>query len=199
MRPLNDGDTLYLGSMGSFTIRANTCDGIVGSVIFDLNGSFFRKENLFPYDIMGGSFSSPAAFIPPVGTHTVVATPYDGKNGRGMMGIAETVTFHVVAGMAPRTAGSGTTDPTDQTGQQSALGGTAALDASSQTDLILFPNPTNGTATLSESVAFSLYSLMGQEVRRAETATNTVDVKGLAKGTYVLITRDGRSLKVVVK
>jgi hypothetical protein len=198
MRPLNDGDTLYLGSMGSFTIRANTCDGIVGSVIFDLNGSYFSKENLFPYDIMGGGFSSPNAFVPPVGTHTIAATPYDGKNGRGMMGIAETVTFHVVAGMAPRTAGNGTTNPTDQNVQQSALGGTAALDASSQMELILFPNPTNGTATLSEPVAYSLYSLMGQEVRKSDSASDVVDVKGLAKGTYVLITTDGRSLKVVV-
>lgn len=198
MRPLNDGDTLDLASMGSFSIRANTCDGVVGSVIFDLNGAQFSKENLFPYDIMGGSFAAPTAFVPPVGTHTLVATPYDGKNGKGTMGIAETVTFHVMAGASSRSI-SGMDNPQDNAGRQNSLSQNGMISESGMPVLLIYPNPTNGAVVnLSEAVAFRLYSLMGQVVIDSETATNAIDVSRLAKGTYVLIAEDGRSQKLVV-
>ncbi len=148
MKPLNDGDTIYLGSISSFTIRANTCDVSVGSVLFDLNGSFFKKENQFPYDIMGGSFSSPIAFMPPLGTHTVVATPYAGKNGKGMAGIAETVTFHVVAGVAPRSGDPNNGNPDGVANREGSIGHNGNIIGINMV-LKVFPNPTEGVTTIS--------------------------------------------------
>ena len=203
MRPLNDGDTIYLGSIGGFTIRANTCDGVVGSVVFDLNGSQFKKENLFPYDIMGGNFSSPVAFMPPVGTHTVVATPYGGRNGNGMMGIAETVTFHVMGGMAPRSTNDGTSDPQDQASQQNDPGSTVGMTNEALPGIKVFPNPTDGEATIAlinvkDDQLVVILDASGKAVAHLQPVSYrqgqqfySVDLSNAPKGIYLIQVNTG--------
>ncbi|MDZ7846555.1 MAG: hypothetical protein U5L96_07185 [Owenweeksia sp.] len=122
---LNDGDTIYKGSAGPFSVRALVCDDPVGSVFFDLNGSVIKKENLSPHDINGGSVSVPNAWNPPVGTHTPIPTPYQRRNGNGTVGIAETVSFTVMSSIGPARISQGSSSATaDRHGQQTDAAGT---------------------------------------------------------------------------
>ena len=146
---LSSGDTINRSTIGPFGIRAETCNGLsVGSVLFDLNGSMIQMENQLPYDINGGSVTKPNAWIPPLGTHTLIATPYSQGYGKGTPGIAETVVFTVVD-LAPRViSGSDGTADNDLEGED----GNARQDQNSlaeieATDLVsvkVYPNPTHG-------------------------------------------------------
>ena len=77
-------------------IRANAV-GQVGSVVFALDGVIINKENVFPYALAGdeppGDYRS---WTPTLGRHTLTATPYEGKNGKGQAGEALTLEFVVV-------------------------------------------------------------------------------------------------------
>ncbi len=95
IRVLMDGDTIDK-SAGPFSVRANTCSGPVGSVLFYVNGSLMQTENLVPYDINGGTLVMPFAWNPVAGPYSIVATPYSGTNGRGITGISEIVNVEIV-------------------------------------------------------------------------------------------------------
>ncbi|HXH18667.1 MAG TPA: malectin domain-containing carbohydrate-binding protein [Chitinophagales bacterium] len=96
--PLTNGMTINLATIGSFSIRANTCNGQnVGSVKFILNGTPIRTESVAPYAINGDSpTGSYIAWNPSVGSKTLTATPYTGASGSGTAGVSETVTFTVI-------------------------------------------------------------------------------------------------------
>lgn len=146
---LNNGDTINRGTMVPFSIRAETCGGPVGSVLFDLNGSVIKKENAKPYDINGGSLSKPNAWSPPLGTHTLLGTPFTNAYGKGTAGISETVNFTVIDIVA-RVIG-GNNDNSIANGQTGEQVGTAdndgnALGRDDQSAMLMkvYPNPTNG-------------------------------------------------------
>lgn len=96
--PLTDGMTINLATIGSFSIRANTCNGQnVGSVKFILNGSTVRTESSAPYAINGDSpAGNYVAWNPSLGAKALTGTPYTGANGTGTAGVSETVTFTVI-------------------------------------------------------------------------------------------------------
>ncbi len=116
--PLTDGMTINLATIGSFSIRANTCNGQnVGSVKFILNGSAIKTESLSPYAINGDNSGGYIAWNPSVGSKTLTATPYSQGGGNGTTGISETVSFTVI-----NQSGGGTPDC------NGVPGGTAFLD-----------------------------------------------------------------------
>ncbi len=144
---LNNGDTINRSNIGPFSIRAETCNGPVGSVLFHLNGLKVKKENSMPYDINGGPVSVPKPWMAPLGTHTLVATPYSNANGNGTAGIAETVMFTVIDPSNPRTGGdiNGTVD-NGQTGEgdgaDHAANSLADNPSIEQVLMKVYPNPT---------------------------------------------------------
>lgn len=120
IRKLVDNDVLYLSQLGPISLRADICDNLlVGSVVFNLNGSNIRIENLAPYAINGDRNGDFNAWNVTPGVYTLSAIPYSNGNAGGSQGIAETVTFTVFA------------DPplVDCNGE---LGGTAYIDACGQ-------------------------------------------------------------------
>ncbi len=70
-----------------FSIEAIACNGVVKSVVFNVNGSNVRTENVYPYAINGDN--PPGVFKewdPEVGFYTITATPYSQKGGNGAAG-----------------------------------------------------------------------------------------------------------------
>ena len=98
IQPLGDGDIIDLAQVGtSLNIRANTNPGVVGSVRFGLDGnSNYRTENVAPYALRGDKKGYYFNWKPPLGSHTLSATPYSGKNARGTAGPKLIINFSVV-------------------------------------------------------------------------------------------------------
>jgi len=153
--PLTEGMTIYLSSIGDFSVRANICPGstAVKSVKFVLNGSTVQTENTPPYAING---DTPAGNytqwnVSP-GTYTLKATPYSGTGGSGTTGTALTRHFTVVSGAAPKTD-------------------LAPISSGTQEEIWkLYPNPNNGQFMLEMEVAeqsdlyIRVYNHLGQQV-----------------------------------
>ncbi len=95
--PLTNGMTINIATIGSFSIRANTCNGQnVGSVKFILNGAAVKTESSAPYAINGDNNGNYFAWNPTTGAKTLTGTPYTGSSGSGTAGVSETVAFTVV-------------------------------------------------------------------------------------------------------
>jgi uncharacterized protein (DUF1800 family) len=108
--PLVNGATIDLSKLPTrnLSIRANTMPSKVGSVRFGLNDNpNIQTENTAPYAIKGDSpYGNYLPWTPPVGTHTLVITPYSGRSGTGEAGAAFTIKFTVTdsgAGGTPTT------------------------------------------------------------------------------------------------
>ncbi len=95
--PLTDGMTINLATIGSFSIRANTCNGQnVGSVKFVVNGATVKIESAAPYAIAGDNNGIYTAWPATTGVKTLIGTPYSQGGGGGSAGISETVSFTVI-------------------------------------------------------------------------------------------------------
>jgi len=150
--PLTNGMTIYTGTTGPFSIRANICNnGTVGSVKFVVNGATLNTESVAPYAIAG---DNPAgnyfAWNTTTGSKTLTATPYSSSGGNGTAGISKTVTFTVSSGTAK----------------------TASAEAyAGKDDLFrIYPNPNAGQFTLAMEVTeptdvnIRIYNQLGQLV-----------------------------------
>jgi Domain of unknown function (DUF5060) len=86
-----------------WTIVATTSseegDGPAGSVAFNLDGdSEYRTENVEPWTMTGDEDGDYYAWSPvPLGKHTLIATPYENTNRRGVEGTLMQVAFTVEA------------------------------------------------------------------------------------------------------
>lgn len=99
IRVLTDNDTIDPAKDGiSLSIRADTEPAVVGSVVFELDGSVVRTESAAPYSLTGdnsGDFS-PMDISP--GDHTLTATPYSAGGGGGTKGTSLTISLHMKDG-----------------------------------------------------------------------------------------------------
>lgn len=96
---MQNGDTIDLSVLPDFSLRADVCsEPDVKSVVFSLNGSNIRTENIAPYSVNGDNNGNYTPWPLSAGTYTVSATPYSGNSGSGTAGVAETVLFYVVDG-----------------------------------------------------------------------------------------------------
>ena len=94
------GATIDLSTTGHrLNIRADLTAGAVGSVRFNYDGDpNYKIENYAPYDI-GGDDNGGRTYLPwlpAVGMHTLVVTPYSGKNGAGRPGAPLLFLFNVL-------------------------------------------------------------------------------------------------------
>ncbi|OJJ14972.1 hypothetical protein BKI52_41195 [marine bacterium AO1-C] len=116
---LTNGQTINLATLPTdqLNIRANTSPVTVGSVYFYENGTLSRKENSAPYAFKGddgaGNYDS---YTPDLGSITLEAIPFTGRNGSGTEGTALTVqiTFidqAVTLPMAPASLNAQATAP----------------------------------------------------------------------------------------
>ncbi|SOD98547.1 lamin tail domain-containing protein [Spirosoma fluviale] len=100
IRELVANDVLNLATLPTrnLNIRANTNPSTVGSVKFSLSGSQSQNmtETVAPYALFGDVAGNFNAWVPPVGSYTLTATPYSGSGGSGTAGTALTLNFTVV-------------------------------------------------------------------------------------------------------
>jgi hypothetical protein len=80
----------------TFAVRASTA-GAIGSVLFQLDGSYSHIENLVAYDLFGtaANGSSMGGSIA-AGNHTLIVTPYGQSYEGGAAGAAEQMRFSIV-------------------------------------------------------------------------------------------------------
>nr|MBX2841677.1 hypothetical protein [Flammeovirgaceae bacterium] len=98
---LMDGDELVLSMLPTMylNIRAEIDGDVPGSVVFKLNETNpFRIENVAPFALAGDTDGDYYPFTPPVGMHTVMATPYNKSAGKGDAGNSLSISFKVVSG-----------------------------------------------------------------------------------------------------
>ncbi|WP_020529366.1 T9SS type A sorting domain-containing protein [Flexithrix dorotheae] len=101
LMPLMDGDELVLSMLPTkyLNIRAEIDGEVPGSVVFQLNETDpFRIENVVPFALAGDNEGDYHPFTPPVGMHTVTATPFSESAGKGDTGKSMTISFKVVSG-----------------------------------------------------------------------------------------------------
>jgi len=184
--PLTSGMTINLATIGSFSVRANTCNGQnVGSVRFFVNGSTVRTESTAPYAINGDSpAGSYIAWNPTVGSKTLTGTPYTGASGSGTVGISETVTFTVI-NQATTTDCAGVLNGTATINSCNiCVGGTTGLPLTQGKDCA---GVCNGTATINScgictGGTTGLGANQGKDCLGICNGTATVDACGVCNG-----------------
>ena len=100
IQPLPSGSTLNLAALPtrSLNVRANTSPATVGSVTFALSGAATRAhtESVVPYALFSDTNGDYNPWTPPLGSYTLLATPYTGGSGTGAAGTPLTITFTVI-------------------------------------------------------------------------------------------------------
>jgi hypothetical protein len=99
---LNDGETIFLNNFGmtkpqEFTVNAITCGTGIGSVTFELDGTYYKKiENKAAYFLCGNS-GADANYCPEMtlGQHSLKVSVYSGSNAGGTLLDSKTVLFTV--------------------------------------------------------------------------------------------------------
>lgn len=101
---LAPGEVLDLATLPTrnLNIRANTSDGLVGSVVFTLTGPENRTstDNSAPYALFGDVQGDYSPWTPPLGSYRLLATPYDDPDGTGTTGAPLTLSFSVISSVA---------------------------------------------------------------------------------------------------
>jgi hypothetical protein len=84
----HDTYTVDFAALGTQNLNlvVTTVPQSVGSVVFTLDGSLFRIENVAPYALAGDANGTYNPWTPAVGTHTLSITPYAQPNGQGIAG-----------------------------------------------------------------------------------------------------------------
>lgn len=98
---LADSSTIDISQQyyNQINIRANVAGSAVKSVVFELNGVYYRTDNNAPYALSGnGSNGTDTPWPAAPGIYTLKATPYAYFNGTGAAGAPTFVTFEVING-----------------------------------------------------------------------------------------------------
>jgi glucose/arabinose dehydrogenase len=116
--PILSGALLNLGTLPTrnLNLRADTSPSTVGSVRFDADGAL-STQNGAPYALAGDTAGDYFPWTPPVGAHSVTATPYTLADAGGAAGMPATVTFSVIDDpTTPSTNGGGGAVPPASSG-----------------------------------------------------------------------------------
>jgi hypothetical protein len=155
----------------------------VKSVVFGLNDQpGFKVENIAPYSLGGNTGDDYDPITLPVGTHTLTATPYSLRGGKGVAGKPVTVTFEVKDSGAD------------------SVGVAAAAGSVTEASVAAFPNPFTGKVSLAlrnfggRAVQVRVYDSYGMEVYSAQQTlrmgNGAVDLDldrfALRKGLYLV-------------
>ena len=185
--PMPDGTTLDLTTLpANLSIRANTSIPEVngGAVIFTVNGSKARTENVAPYALKGdkpvGDYD-PYNFVP--GSYTLAAGIYSGFSGSGGFSFNGdlTINFTVVNGLPPAM------NPGDMN-----RGDVTAFEA------MAYPNPFSDQTTIriaspeQMKAHIVVYNMTGRLVMEETRTINpghseqTINLSGEAEGAYLV-------------
>lgn len=112
----------------AITFKANTTPAAVGSVKFAIDNGTPFYDNTAPYSAFGdtgGTYSTWPS--PTLGAHTLVATPYSGSNGSGVVGTPSSTAFVITNGddLTPPSVPQGLT-VTYKSGTEARLSWTAS-------------------------------------------------------------------------
>ena len=93
---LRSGMTLNLHDLpANLSVVARTNSNNIGSVVMSLNDSS-RVENDAPYSLLSNEGSDYVVWRPEIGQHTISATPYAEREGRGAQGNSLSVTITII-------------------------------------------------------------------------------------------------------
>jgi prepilin-type processing-associated H-X9-DG protein len=98
-----NGATVDLALVGKrLNVRADMSGEPVASVRFNYDANpGYKIETGAPYALAGNSGQDYFAWTPALGTHTLVATPYEKAVGTGGRGVSRAITFTVIDSSAP--------------------------------------------------------------------------------------------------
>ncbi|MFC5271029.1 InlB B-repeat-containing protein [Adhaeribacter terreus] len=101
IQPLTSGSVVNLATLPTqkLNVQAVTNPSIVGSVYFTLTGaqSKTRSDESGPhYSLQGDNSGNYSSWTPPLGSYTLTAQPYTGKNRQGTPGTPLTIIFSVI-------------------------------------------------------------------------------------------------------
>ena len=99
IKELTDGETIVLADLPShqLNVRAEVV-GQTQSIIFKLNEQNFQPQNAAPYALFGdddGDYDDDGTVFLP-GSFSLMATPYTGRTGQGMMGTPLNIDFEII-------------------------------------------------------------------------------------------------------
>ncbi|GAB2851675.1 InlB B-repeat-containing protein [Hymenobacter ruber] len=207
------GATLNLATLPStsLNVRANTSPATVGSVVLALSGAATQNqtESNAPYALFGdngvGTYNP---WTPPVGSYTLLATPYSAASGGGTAGTPLSISFSVTNGGTPTTytlttatVGSGTVTKNPNTATY-ASGSTVSLtatpaagfqfsgwsgDATGSTNPLSVTMTANKTITATFTAVAATYTLTTATVGTG-TVTKNPDAATYASGSSVTLT-----------
>jgi hypothetical protein len=170
IRALVPGETIDLAALPSqnLNIRAITNPASVGSVKFALSGAQVKNttETGAPYALYGDKDGNYNAWVPAVGSFTLVATPYTGAGGGGTAGTPLSLSFSVVnRGSAARRTITATVQEALQPGAV----------------LLPYPNPTSDgrfqvllPEAVAGEIAYELVSATGASITKGKLQTGPV-------------------------
>ncbi|MEM8967995.1 MAG: fasciclin domain-containing protein, partial [Bacteroidota bacterium] len=99
IKEIADGETVVLADLPSrqLNVRAEVV-GQTQSIIFKLNEQNFQPQNAAPYALFGddnGDYDDDGTVFLP-GSFSLMATPYTGRTGQGMMGTPLNIDFEII-------------------------------------------------------------------------------------------------------
>ncbi|MEM6802675.1 MAG: T9SS type A sorting domain-containing protein [Bacteroidota bacterium] len=180
--PIADGDVIDPNVLGArrFSIRANTDPGVVGSLVFGINGRH-RTENYAPYSLGGDRNGNyyPVRFQ--AGSNTISATPWEKRNSMGDRGMTESITITYIPSNRNR-------------------------DFEAEASLNLYPNPGQGRLNLEISgieagkLQLEILNLQGARVYAEELSSSSnflqhrLNLESLSDGSYFINLRVGEKI-----
>lgn len=170
--PLKGQDIIDISSVGRMlSVRADTAGSQVGSVIFDMDNILnIKTENQVPYSLNGdvdGEYKAESR-LKIVGNHTISATAYSGKSGRGeQIGDTQSVVVTVVESIdLTSTASPPTTSPTESVSPTPDL-----------TDAPTAASTLSPTALQEGVIGFTLIDAIAEEDVRVLSDGDTIDLQ----------------------
>lgn len=133
----------------SLNVKVNTNPTTVGSVFISLSGpvNATRTENGAPYALFGDANGIYNGRTLPVGTYTLLATPYSGTNRSGTVGTTTSIQFSIVSNIAVTGVSVSPTTASIQVGETRQLTGTISpSNASNKT--IIWTSSNSNVATV---------------------------------------------------
>ncbi len=180
---LVDGGTLNLASYptNNFNVKAVTDPVVVGSVVFESNGST-HIETAPPYALEGDVSGDYLPWTPNFGPLSITATPYTSGGGNGTAGTPLTVNLTVVDD-------SSTVPPTADAGGDRVV-------FLPDTGITLIGSAITPSGTITD---YAWDQTAGASVSLSGQSTASLNVSGLAEGSYEfrLVVTDSRGLSDV--
>lgn len=151
IQTLVNGTQLLSSQVGSLSlnVKVNTNPTTVGSVFISLSGpvNATRTENGAPYALFGDANGIYNGRTLPVGTYTLLATPYSGTNRSGTVGTTTSIQFSIVSSIAVTGVSVSPTTASIQVGETRQLTGTISpSNASNKT--IIWTSSNSNVATV---------------------------------------------------